>query len=233
VKIFVGYGYHDHDRWIEELVFPLIESFGCEVVHGKIMVGDVLSTNVRNTLLSCDALIGFLTRREPSSGDKWTTHRWVIEELAAAYDQIPTIEIRESNVDPQGGMLGSQQRIDFDETRRDACLVHIAQAISVLRSDFLKRKSVKNARLGPQQFINDIKRLIIKPGFICQYRVRRDSFESPYQPADIRRVAGGLYVWLPGVADTDLVEISVTYGAQAWRSDFEPVDAIAIDLSEE
>jgi hypothetical protein len=36
MRIFVGYGYNDRDKWIEDLVFPLLESFGCDVVEGKV-----------------------------------------------------------------------------------------------------------------------------------------------------------------------------------------------------
>jgi hypothetical protein len=235
VRIFVGYGYNDRDSWIKELVFPLVEAFGCEVVHGEIIVGDSLSAGVRNKLLSCDALLGFLTRRSPGNNGAWRSHRWVVEELAAALTgQIPTVEIRETNVDPQDGMLGDQQRINYDEAHRDLCLVQIAQVISVLRSDFQKHKSFKYVRLGgPEQFVTEARKLAAKSGLKCQYRVRRNTVEIPYQPVDILRVSGGLYIYLQGVTDSDLVQINVSYGAQTWNSDFEPVDAITIQLTED
>jgi hypothetical protein len=192
-----------------------------------------LSKNVRNAVLGCDALFAFLTRREEGANGKWATHRWVVEELVTAIHQMPTVEIRESNVDPQAGMPGGHQRVDYDEAGRDACLVQIAQIIGVLRSDFLKRTTFKNVRLGPDKFIGDVRKLVGKTGFQCQYRIRRDTYESSYQSVEVRRVAGGLYVWLKGVTETDLVEIIASYGAQTWRSDFEPVDAVTIQLTED
>ena len=46
MKIFVGYGYNDRDKWIEDLVFPLIEAFDDTPVAGKEIFG--------NKLVSCN-----------------------------------------------------------------------------------------------------------------------------------------------------------------------------------
>jgi hypothetical protein len=43
MRLFIGYGYNDRDKWIEELVFPLAEALGCEVVRGKVMYGETLA----------------------------------------------------------------------------------------------------------------------------------------------------------------------------------------------
>ena len=90
MRLFVGYGYNLRDQWVEDLVFPLVNALGCEVVQGKVMYGDNLASEIRDAVLSCDALIGFTTRRE-QIGDRWTTHRWVIEELAVAFSQMPVV----------------------------------------------------------------------------------------------------------------------------------------------
>jgi hypothetical protein len=100
MRLFIGYGYNPRDKWIEELVFPLADAMDCQVVHGKVTYGDSLAPEVRSLLLGCDAMIGFLTRRE-QVGDVWSTHRWVIEELASAFGKISVVEVREEGVDPQ------------------------------------------------------------------------------------------------------------------------------------
>jgi len=43
MKIFVGFGYHQRDEWIKELVFPLINSFDGDVISGEEIFGAVLS----------------------------------------------------------------------------------------------------------------------------------------------------------------------------------------------
>src|SRR5262245_59535417 len=134
MRLFVSYGFNDRDRWVEELVFPLLRATGCDVVHGKTEYGNGLAHSIRDTILDCDALIGFATRRE-LVGNRWSTHRWVIEELATAFGRLPVIEVRENGVDPQPGMLIGHHLISYEETHRDRCLVDIAQVAARLREN--------------------------------------------------------------------------------------------------
>ena len=48
MKIFVGYGYNDRDRWVEQFVFPIIEAFGSEVVAACIRALSDDSRSVRS-----------------------------------------------------------------------------------------------------------------------------------------------------------------------------------------
>ena len=52
MKIFVGYGYHPRDVWIEEMVFPLIKAFGAETVSGKELYGQPFGDGVSLLSLS-------------------------------------------------------------------------------------------------------------------------------------------------------------------------------------
>src|ERR1700747_1547317 len=110
MRIFVGYGYNERDSWIDRLVFPLIDALGCEPLHAKVAYGDTLTAKVKEILLNCHAMVGFLTRREQAGENKWTTHTWVLEELGIAYgQQMPTIEVREDGIDAQPGMGAAYQ----------------------------------------------------------------------------------------------------------------------------
>lgn len=228
MRLFIAYGYNPRDQWIEDLVFPLAEALGCEVVHGKILFGETLAPEVKNSLLSCDALIGFSTRRDPL-GDRWTTHRWVIEEMAAAFNQIPVVEVREDGVDAQSGMLGSNQRISYQEAHRDRCLVDIALAISHIR----EKVSHTIFRLEPTEFISQFRMLLSKPGLRCSYRVMRRNVESDYRPVNMWPVAGGLCMSIDALRTGDLIQVCVAFGEQSWSSDYEPVDSIRIGLIKE
>jgi hypothetical protein len=134
MKIFVGYGYHNRDSWVEELVFPLIEAFGDTPVAGKEIFGQNLDDGVRGLIRECDALMGFSTRRgDPDQSPLWKTHRWVTDEIATADGQdpkIPFVEIREVGVDPQLGIAGGKAHIQYQEEKRDRCLLELAQTIS-------------------------------------------------------------------------------------------------------
>jgi prophage antirepressor-like protein len=96
MRIFVAYGYNERDRWVEELVFPVIRAFGDEVVTGEELQGEQITDAVIAKIRSSDALIGFLTRRDQiGSSDRWTTHRWVTDEISQAVAQrIFVAEVR-------------------------------------------------------------------------------------------------------------------------------------------
>jgi len=129
MKIFVGYGYQECDQWIEDLVFPIIEAFGSEVISGKEVHGRIISEGIRNEIQKSDALIAFLTRRERTD-DGGNTHRWVSDELATALAfKLRVLEVREVGVTGQGGMAGDRQRIEYDKKNRDRCLVELVKAI--------------------------------------------------------------------------------------------------------
>lgn len=228
MRLFVGYGYNSRDKWIENLVFPLVEALGCQIVHGKTTFGDSLAPEIKSLLLGSDAMLGFLTRRE-KAGEKWSTHRWVIEELASAFGQIPVVEVRELGVDPQNGMLAGIQRIQYCEQERDRCLVHIAQAISRIRD----RIEYRIFRLEPTEFVSLFRTLLKKPGLRCSYRVMRRNTESDYREVAISPVAGGLQISVGALRATDLIQVCVAYGDESWTSDYEPIDSIRLRLGKE
>ena len=226
--MFVGYGYNNRDLWVEELIFPLLNALGCEVVHGKVMYGDSLGTEIKDAILSCDALIGFATRRE-RVGERWSTHRWVVEELAAAYNQIPVVEVREEGIDAQPGMLGGSQSIVYNEDRRDVCIVSIAQAICRIR----EKSSHTIFKLEPSEFSTQFRALLNKTGLQCSYRVMRRNVEGDVCRTKMWPVAGGLAISVDALRAGDLVQVCVSFGEQSWSSDYEPIDAIRISLFRE
>lgn len=133
MRIFAGFGYHDRDKWVKEMVFPMIEAFGAEVLSGEEIYGQRLSEGVKRKIAHADALIGFLTRRgDPADAGIWDTHRWVTDELAVAMKarlRLLVLEVREKGVSDQGGILGDRQRIEYDEVTPDRCPIELVKAI--------------------------------------------------------------------------------------------------------
>src|SRR5258708_35412135 len=110
MRVFVGYGYNERDKWVEDYVFPLLVAFGCEVVHGKVVYGGALPDEVMKAIRSADAVIGFTTRREAIAEGQYRTHEWVVHELLTAHAQdprIPWVEVREEGVISPGGATES------------------------------------------------------------------------------------------------------------------------------
>jgi hypothetical protein len=228
VKIFVGYGYQTRDEWVEELVFPIIEAFGAEVVSGKEIFGQRLSTGVLRQIEKCDALIGFLTKREGHNSNG-NTHRWVIEELAAAISHnIRVLEVREVGVTDQGGLAGDRQRIGYDEQKRDRCLVEIVKAIGLWH-----RTGDVKIQLLPRQFVDEIRPLLQQPGFRCSYNLIEGNNEVWDKEAKVVPITGGLFMSLKDVSLDALIQVQVAAQGISWRSDFEPIEQLRIHLSKD
>jgi hypothetical protein len=77
--VFVGF--NDRDTWIQQSVFPMVEAFGLEIEDWMEAEGEVISVVVRRRIQTAGALLGFTTRRAKIDGDRWSTHRWVTDEI--------------------------------------------------------------------------------------------------------------------------------------------------------
>ena len=232
MRVFVGYGYHPRDSWIEEFVFPLVTAFGIEVVHGKAVYGGALPDEVMKNIRLSDAMIGFTTQRDDLGGGKFSTHPWVVQELTVAEAQVPRIpwvEVREDGVDI-GGLLEAAdlQRIDYKETERAMCLVKIAQALRRFR----ELTNVTTIRLGPGEAVDQISPLLDDPTFACTCQILRGIIETPAVRKPVLPIKGGLYVQLQGVASNELVRLTITAGGRTWRSAYESIDTVDLQLKE-
>lgn len=231
MRIFIGYGYNDRDRWIETYIFPLVEALGCKVVHGKVAYGGALPPEVVDLIRGSDSVIGFTTRRDAAGPNQFTTHPWVVQELVAAYTQspsIPFVEVREEGVVSPGGMLDAvdAQRIDYRESDRAACLLQTAQALRRL----IDKLNVITVRLGPSSIVDQISGSLDDPGFSSVCQVLRGITLLAPQPVPVFPIKGGLFTKLRGIAEGDFVRITVSSRGHIWKSDFETLDFVDVQL---
>jgi hypothetical protein len=227
VRIFVAYGYNQRDKWVEDMVFPIITAFGSEVVTGgETYEGPNIPENVLTDIRFSDALIGFTTRRVAQDELSSQTHRWVISELSSARAlRRRVVEVRERGVDPQDDLLQDLQRIVYDEQARDQCLIEIVKAVG----SWHRRGNVR-IQLLPQAFTDDLRPRINEPGLSCQYTVRIGNYEEEPRIARIMPIKGGMFIDAADVPRDALIQIKVQYGNQSWSSDYESIDAYGIYL---
>jgi hypothetical protein len=228
MKIFVGYGYNERDRWIEGHIFDLIRAFGGEPVTGKEIFGEQLEDGVRQQIKDCDALLAFTTRRKKTADGKYTTHQWVTDEIVTAMNaHIPFVEVRETSVDRQPGMPGGRQYIPYDAAARDVCLIEIAKAIGKFRQQL-----PLSLQLVPEAVTRAIRPYIGKPGFHCSYKIYKNGVESAATETIVTPRKGGLFVLVSGVSSLASVQISIEAGGKIWTSDYESIDAVSVELRE-
>jgi len=234
MRVFIGYGYNERDKWVEDYVFPLVDAMGCEISHGKAVYGGTLSEEIMKAIRASDAMIGFTTRRGEAENGGFRTHEWVVQELMAATASrdpvIPWVEVREEGVRSPGGILegAGAQRIDYRETDRAACLVQIAQALQ----RFQEQTRITMVRLGPGPATDDISALLHDASFHCTCETLRDGRQLPGRPVPVFPIKGALLVQLRGIARDELVRISVFAGGRTWRSSYDSVDTVDIRLEE-
>lgn len=230
MRIFVAFGYNDRDKWIPNLVFPIIKAFGDEVVSGEEVQGEQITDAVIREIRQSNALMAFVTRRDQINNDRWTTHRWVTDELSHAIAfQLPVAEIREVGVDEQGGIAGDRQRILYKESERDKCLVEIVKTLGRWRaSDTIELK------LMPDECIQAVRPLLRNPGLRCTYQVleRNGTMGDPV-PAQILPITGGLFVRARNIPPMSYIQIRVECAGKSWSSEFENVESLGIHLHEE
>lgn len=233
MRIFVGYGYNERDKWIEEYVLPLLTAFGVDVVHGKAVYGGALPDEVIKGIRSSDAAFGFTTRRDSLAPGQYGTHPWVLQELMVAHannPRLPWVEVREEGVVSPGGILeaADTQRIDYREEDRASCMVKIAQAVK----RFQDLTAVTTIRLGPAGAVEQISPLLDHPSFSCICQSLAGATLSTPRPAPVFPIKGGLFVQLRGVGHGDLVRLTVSAQGRTWRSDYESVDTVDIRVKE-
>jgi hypothetical protein len=230
MKIFLAFGYHPRDRWIPDFLTPIIEAFGDEVVTGGEVQGQVITDAIRREIRESDALIAFTTRRDPAGEGRWSTHRWVTDELshALAYNLL-VVEVRERGVDDQRGIVGDRQPIIYDAAERDKCLVELVKTIGRWH-----RGNTVKLQLLPDEFVQDIRPFLRNTGLRCTYKLLRiDGSLSDEMPTTILPITGGLFVQARNVPRLSLIQIRVECSGRSWASNFETIDSVGIRLEQE
>src|SRR5208282_971954 len=226
MRIFVAFGYNKRDAWVRELVIPLIEAFGGEAITGEELQGEVVSEAVRQQIARSGGLIAFATRRDKLVSGGWTTHRWVTDELSLAIGRGQrVVEVRESQVDSQGGNAGDRQVIHYDEANRDRCLIELAKVLS----RWNRNRDVR-LQLVPEECAHELFLLLNKPGFSSVYRLLIDGEIHTDRSCRILPIVGGLQVQVRDVPHDAMIQLEVNYLDRSWTSSFEGTDALRIQM---
>ena len=220
MRIFVGYGYNERDEWIPDLVFPLLEAIGVDVVTGAEVYGRTLTDAVRREIAASDGVVGFTTKRQDAQGKLNGTHRWVTDELATAVaaNKVYVLEVREVGLPDQLGIAADRARIRYDPAKRDRCLVEVAGAVGGWY-----RSRALDVYLEPDTFVARFRGKLGDHGFQCQYKVLSGSYEGEPTETRVRPIQGALAASVAGVPPGAMVQIEVSHGNERWTSDYEPV----------
>ena len=135
------------------------------------------------------------------------------------------VEVRERDVDPQGGVGFDRQYIPYDENDRDKFLVKMVSALGQWHA-----QTAVKLQLLPEGFIEAIRPLLRDQGLRCSYRTLLGTSESADLPAIIRRIKGGLFIDAPSIPRGAFIQVHIECQARSWTSDFESIESIGINL---
>jgi hypothetical protein len=232
MKIFVAYGYKEPERtrWIEDYVFPIIEALGGKVITGKRLQGLQHGDEIARLIEDADGFIAFLTKRGRPARGVWRTHEYVVSELGkAAGAGRRFVQVRETGVDPQMNLSYGRQFIEYDDKKRERCLVEIVQTVA----RWAKELSTIQILLLPSDFQTAVRKHLDKElGVQCTYAVMHYGKLSPEaeQSAKVLPLAGNLAIQIPVVPPDSLIRVRVAAAGATWTCDYTSVDKRIVTL---
>jgi hypothetical protein len=224
MKVFVGYGYNDRDKWIEDQVFPILECVGFSVAHGKDIHGLELQPQVKGRIDQSDAVIGFFTLREGQGNADFTSHIWVRDELVYAMDKKPIIPVKEVGVNVPDGLMGNRQYIPLNQNDRLACVTELLRALG--------QRKIRRVRLDPSD--DDLRanlwRWRNRGDFKIRYKTMNvEGVESPTKPGRLELIDQGFYLNLTDVPARAYVDVEGVLGEEVkFGSGWVSADAVQI-----
>jgi hypothetical protein len=232
MTIFIGYGYNDRDKWVREMVYPIVRAFGAELVSGEVVHGQELTDGVLGELGRADAILAFLTRRADDTGQlTMGTHPWVLLEIGAAINaRKAVIPVLEDGLPPQA-ITSTFQTVPYDPNNRDRCLVEIVTALGRLVS---RRGAV--LELLPEGSAAEIRLALRKPGFRAHFQVLDETsgVEGELMEAKVVPMGkGGLRLYASSVRPDAVLRIQVEGMGRRWVSDYKAVDTVGVYLEEQ
>jgi hypothetical protein len=228
MRVFVGYGYNERDRWIEEQVYPILEGMGFMVVDGRGMEGMTLQPEIISRIDQSDAVIGFLTIREGQGEADFNSHLWVIEELMHANTKgKPIIPIKEVGVRVADGLFGDRQYIPLRQEDRLDCVAKLIAALG--------RRNIRRIRLEIDE--DELRRNLFRnwrdtQRFKVQYRTQENGVESAYKEGRLELVDMGFYLNASDVPKRAYIEIEGFVGGNAiFSSGWASAEAVQVPIN--
>ncbi len=227
MRVFVGFGYNERDKWIEKHLFPILRCVGFTVVHGKDMHGIELQGEVKRRLDQSDAAIGFFTIREGQGDADFTSHIWVRDEMVYAISKgKPVIAVWETGVKLPDGLLGNRQYIQLDQGDRLACVTELLEALG--------EREIRRVRLDPSEdeLRANLWRWRNAAGFAIRYRTQNsEGLESEFRNGRLELVDQGFYLNLTEIPSRAYIEVEgLLNGELKFGSGWVSADAVQIRI---
>jgi hypothetical protein len=193
----------------------VLYSHGVRPFTGDHVGGDALEEGVKERIDACHYLIALATQREPP-GD--TTHPWVIHEYGYAKAQRKkAIALVECGV-TWAGMYAAHEYIPLDRTNPCAALLKLSITIGKWKE---QAGQTWTLQILPDELADKL--ALEGSNYTCMYRI----FEQPMHysswcPITPVPQPGGVFLYVTGLNDRQLIEVRVSTNRATWQSPATP-----------
>lgn len=215
--VFLAFAYRPEDRELSAHVEQLLGSHDVRVTTGERLGGAALTPAVQKRIEDSDGLVGLLTRRDQLANGNWTTHQWVLDELAYARSRNkPAIAVVEDGVNV-GGMFQPHEYIALDRQ-------HPLPAFLAL-SDTVREWKTEIGRTLRVRILPDTLARRVTQGdaqIRCRHRFHGGGRYTDWKETTPFREPGGTFLFLEGVKEDYTIQIEIDDSRTKWVSDNTP-----------
>lgn len=225
MKLFVAFHYHDDDKWIKDLVIPLIRTLDITIITGENIHGDIIVQEVPELIRKSDCMIGFITK-------SWTEHPWVRDELITARAiKIPALEVKDSSVQGINGINDGRQRLDFDINKKEELLVDIAQVLSGWR----KKYETRSLKILPEEIMQLARPYIRTKGALrCIYQFKDGHEQTEEYETELFKLPDALGVDIKNIPSKNaMVHLVIEGPGFSWSSGYQSFELVRIELKKD
>jgi hypothetical protein len=211
MNAFLAFAFRDEDKELVGHVDRLLASHSIFSVTGEGLGGEQLTPAVQQRIDETDALIGLLTRRDAKVNGTFTTHQWVLDEIAYARNHGKrAIAVVEDGVDI-GGMYQPHEYIQLDRDNVHLALLRVSETIGQW-----KRESGRTVKV--QLLPEDLALQIGANGEGVEGNLWRASKQTGWTTLTPVPEGGGTFVYVGGVQDDHLIQIRFKEEGNVWWS---------------
>jgi hypothetical protein len=213
MTVFVAYGYLADERWVHELVIPLLRDLGLEVEEGEEIPGGRIDETVDTRVAASDALIGFRLARDPLPNGGWQPSDWVDYELHSAKllkkPFVQVVQTGKKAVSPLKGPVAGYQYLEYDPAKPADFFIKLVRHLRTWIAGEVE------FRLAPESLANALatRRAADAP---CTYDLVRQGTVVRTANGRVFGRGGGMYVKLLEFVPGLLADIEIKIDGQRW-----------------
>lgn len=213
MKIFLAFSFRQEDKGLVSYVEQLLASQFVPIITGERLGGEQLTPAVQARIEQAHALVGLLTRRDQKIRSGWTTHQWILDEIAYARAQkTRVIALVEDGVDV-GGMYQSHEYIPFKRDNLMEALLVLSEHVGLWKNEFGRTVKVQ---ILPESLAKKVGTTI--SNVRCRHRLCLQGKYTEWREVTPVMEPGGTFIYVEGVHDEHLVQIQVEDQRKIWQS---------------